>query len=107
MIMSIQGLWVDTPNRLFIAGRHVKLVANFILVSDSHWMEQHQKRGSTAIMANIPGSLVSLYRRGEDNELWMFRWDNGLDMPLEIEDLQQAKNGVEAMLRMEGMNYER
>ena len=96
---TITGLWFDKQRTAIIDGNKVEVVSSFALTERFEALTHREANVSLA------GSTVVLYRLPTDPTLCMFRWDNGVDLPLDTNDVVEAKNAVETMLKMEGMSY--
>lgn len=106
---EILGWWHDNPNSCFVGGAIVDTLATFNLCKRRHFPDgkrpgeplpfsEHSKCGGNL------NATVTLYRNASLG-ICMLRWDSGLDLPLETDDVSEAKNAVEVMLKMEGYSY--
>lgn len=112
MAKSFVVAWADLPNTVYLGGECVDMIANLVIAEeDERQVLEDIVSAGTVNTRAVTGGLVSLYRRKfEDDPLrhiHMMRWDNGLDLSLETQDTEEAKNAVEVMLQVEGLKYVR
>lgn len=114
MANPIKGRWRDKTATVIVQGQFVNVLSSFFLIDTDDYrhkqvelMETQTESGPRHTMPSTPNaaSQVTLYKRPDSPEIYMFRWTNGIDMSLEVTDLAEAKQAVEAMLQVEGVSY--
>lgn len=114
MTNTIKGTWRDKTATIIVNKSKIDTLSSFFLIDTNHYTfkdsdlleyqtEEGVKYGGRR--QSIVDSEVTLYRCPESDEICMFRWPNGIDVPLGVSDLQDAKNAAEAMLQLEGVSY--
>ena len=101
------GFWVDNPNKLIVNSEEVDLIANFVMSNSTEHADDIREKRNYHEKCLVPASLISLYWASDNQGISMFRWDNGLDLPLDTTDIGDAKGAVETMLKIEGVQYVR